>query len=814
MHRIVALGRALTLILSTTAVLLALVLGVAAQSRGISISGRVLDQNAATISGATVILRQVNTSFQRTTTTDATGLFRFDDLVQGEYRLSAAGTGFSFMNKEVSLSASESRDVDLVLQLGSIAESVVVSSGHIAGTPETVERIPGSVEIIDEETLENSRAFTSTEALRKVTGVNVRDEEGFGLRPNIGIRGLDPTRSTKVLLLEDGIPLTYAPYGDNASYYHPPIDRFESIEVLKGSGQILYGPQTVGGVVNYITRTPPDKPSGSITLIGGNRSYFNGHINYGGTWGKTGLLFDYTRKQGEGARENVRSGLNDFNFKSVTTLGSQQALTAKFNYYGEDSNVTYSGLTESEYRANPRQNPFRNDFFYGDRYGASVTHAYVFNNNAVLTTNLYGAYFRRHWWRQSSNSGQRPNRLYNPVTKTGDPDCLSMADLNTTCGNEGRLRRYYFVGVEPRLRVDHRLFGVRSETDLGVRAHYETQNRQQQNGDLPTSRSGVLVEDNERRNQAYSTFIQYRFLVRDCTITPRMRVEHVEYQRTNRRANSGRGVSGRTDLTQVVPGLGISYHPTEKVTLFAGVHRGFAPPRTEDIINNDTGGVIELDPELSWNYEVGLRSTPHQGLMLEATLFRMDYENQIVPASLAGGVGSTLTNGGETLHQGTELMGRVDTGALFRQRHNVYFRAAYTYLPIAKFTGIRFSRISGFSNISVSGNRLPYAPEHLLNATIGYSHPVGINALLEAVHVGEQFGDDLNTITPTPDGQRGLIPSYTVWNATANYNVEKMHTTFFITIKNVFDRLYIADRARGILPGLPRLVQAGLKFRF
>jgi Fe(3+) dicitrate transport protein len=115
--------------------------------------------------------------------------------------------------------------------------------------------------------------------LRKVAGIQVRDEEGFALRPNISIRGLNPTRSSKVLLLEDGIPLTYAPYGDNASYYHPPIDRFESIEVLKGSGQILYGPVTVGGVINYVTPNPPQRPSGHLTLTGGNRDYFNGHIN-------------------------------------------------------------------------------------------------------------------------------------------------------------------------------------------------------------------------------------------------------------------------------------------------------------------------------------------------------------------------------------------------------------------------------------------------------------------------------------------------------------------------------------------------------
>ncbi|HYH86852.1 MAG TPA: TonB-dependent receptor [Pyrinomonadaceae bacterium] len=782
--------------------------GAAAQSARPSVSGRVSDQNSAAVIDARVTLRQSGTEVEFITTTDEAGAFTFDNLAPGKYSLSASGEGFSVNEQQLSLASGERRSLEVVLRPGALAEEVVVSSSRIAGTPEVLEQIPGSVEVIDRQALESSRVFTSTEALRKAAGVNVRDEEGFGLRPNIGIRGLNPTRSTKVLLLEDGIPLTYAPYGDNASYYHPPIDRFETVEVLKGSGQILYGPQTVGGVVNFITRNPPLKPTGTLTLMGGSRDYFNGHVNYGGTWGNTGLLFDYTRKQGKGARENLRSGLNDFNFKSVSTLGARQALTLKFNYYGEDSNITYSGLTEAEFRANPRGNQFRNDFFYGDRFGASATHAFVFNNDVVLTTSFYGSFFKRHWWRQSSNSGERPNRLFRASDPNSDPDCLSLADLNTTCGNQGRLRQYYFVGVEPRLSVNHKLFGVRSEADFGFRAHFETQQRRQENGDLPDSRSGVLVEHNERRNQSYSGFAQNRFHIGDWTLTPGVRVEHIEYQRTNRL----RGVSGRTDLTKIVPGLGLSYSPSAKLTVFAGAHRGFAPPRTEDVINNNTGGVIELEPELSWNYEVGARVAPADGLRFETTFFRMDYENQIVPASLAGGVGASLTNGGETLHQGFELSGRLDTGALTKSRHNFYLRGAYTFLPVAEFRGLRRSSID--STTVITGRRLPYAPEHLLTATFGYSHPRGFDGLVESVYVGGQFADDLNTINPTANGQRGFVPSYTVWNATANYNVERLKTTFFVTVKNVFDRLYIADRSRGILPGPPRLVQGGLKLRF
>ncbi|HZI20493.1 MAG TPA: TonB-dependent receptor [Pyrinomonadaceae bacterium] len=776
--------------------------GARAQAQRAALNGRVLDQNSAAVSGALVTLRQSNTQVEFTATTGDAGEFSFAALRPGRYSLSASADGFSTATAGFALTPGESRALDLSLAPGALAEEVIVSSSRIAATPSVIEQLPGSVALITEDQLEMSRVFSTTEALRKAAGVNVRDEEGFGLRPNIGIRGLSPTRSTKVLLLEDGLPITYAPYGDNASYYHPPVERFESVEVVKGSGQILYGPQTVGGVINYVTRNPPAKPSGFLSLTGGNRNYFNGHLNYGGTWGNTGLMFDFTRKQGEGARDNVRSGLNDFTFKSVSTFGSRQAVTTKFNYYGEDSNITYSGLTEAEYRADPRQNPFRNDFFHGDRFGGSATHALVFNSDAALTTSVYGSYFKRHWWRQSSNSNERPNRL------GSDPDCRSMQDLDTTCGNQGRLRKYYFAGVEPRLHLSHRLFGGRGEADFGFRAHFETQDRRQENGDTPAARSGLLVEHNERRNQAYSGFAQDRFTFGDWTLTPGVRVEHVAYQRTNRL----NGAAGKTSLTQVVPGLGLAYNPSPRLTLFAGAHRGFAPPRTEDIINNTTGGVVELDPELSWNYEVGARSVLADGLRLEATFFRMDYENQVIPASLAGGVNTTLTNGGETLHQGFELSGRLDTGALRKSPSNLYLRAAYTFVPVAEFRGFRRSSVN--SATVITGNRLPYAPEHLLNAAVGFAHPSGFDGQVEAVHVGSQFADDLNTVAPTANGQRGLLPGFTIWNATANYTVERLRATFYVSAKNLFDRLYIADRSRGILPGPPRLLQSGVKFRF
>jgi Fe(3+) dicitrate transport protein len=705
---------------------------------------------------------------------------------------------------------------------------------EVIGRVDRFARIPGSAMVLDRATLLRSRVFTTAEALRKVPGVHVRDEEGFGLRPNFGIRGLSPTRSTTVMLLEDGIPFTLAPYGDNAAYYHPPIERFDRIEILKGSGQILFGPRTIGGVINFITPDVPEHTSGEIAVSGGSREFLNTRARFGGSWGGAGLLLDLSRRQGDGARENIGSTLHDATLKSVLPLGTSQSVVFKVNYYTERSQITYSGLTEAEWAAAPRSNLFRNDSLLLSRIGASATHRIALGTAASVTSAVYGYRISRDWWRQSSNSAERPN-------DASDPACGGVANLSTTCGNQGRLRDYGVAGLESRLRLDGNALGVPHQLDAGIRLHRESQDRLQVNGGFPGARtpgpssdtnSGV-VEDNLRRNSAYALFAQERILLGPWTVTPGIRLEHVRYQRVNRRPVPGNpeGVEGRTSLTEVVPGLGITFAPSGTTTLFAGLHRGFSPPRTEDLINNSTGGVVELGPELSWNAELGLRSQPAAGLAVEATAFRMAFDNQIIPASVAGGSGATLTSAGRTLHGGLELSTRASSAGLWGGDHDLTLSVAWTWLPVARFEGDRFvfvgqagtdvvGKVYGDQNasgtrerVSVRGNRLPYAPRHLLTAGLSWTAPQGFDLLLEAVHVGAQFGDALNTGTLVADGQQGPIPPVTVWNGAANYSF-RAGTRVFVTVKNATDRLFVVDRTRGLLPGMPRLVQVGVVQRF
>jgi len=156
----------------------------------------------------------------------------------------------------------------------------------------------------------------------------------------------------------------------------------------------------------------------------------------------------------------------------------------------------------------------------------------------------------------------------------------------------------------------------------------------------------------------------------------------------------------------------------------------------------------------------------------------------------------------------------LDSAAFTGRSHNVYTRVAYTALPTAKFTGVRYSSVAGASAVSVTGNRLPYAPEHLLSWTVGYQNLSGLDLQAELVHVRDQYGDDLNSTSPSADGQRGLLPAYTIWNVVASYAIPRWRSALFVAIKNAGDTIYVADRSRGLLPGPPRLVQAGLRARF
>lgn len=704
------------------------------------------------------------------------------------------------------------------------AATVVLGAVTVLGDEAASDELPGATTLIDQATLKQSRVFTTNEALRKAPGVNVRDEEGLGLRPNIGIRGLNPTRSTKVLLLEDGIPLAYAPYGDNASYYHPPVTRFERIEVLKGSAMNQYGPQTIGAVINYVTPTPTQETQGVFSVAGGNRGYFDAQ----GRFGANGLLLDFSRKISDGARDNTDSKLEDFNLKGLFELSANQTLVLRVNQYREESNVTYTGLTDAEYANFGREyNPFDNDTFDATRYGGSVTHELSFGSDDLLTTNIYVSHFSRDWWRQASTT---TDTQCNATTYTVGDQTLNFqqarfagvaVDPDQCNSAQGRLRDYYTYGVEPRVRITHASFGLDNELVAGLRAHRETQDRIQENATTPQGRGGARSENNKRELTAYAAFAQNRFGFGRLAVTPGLRLESIDYTRRNRL----QGREGEESLSQLIPSLGATFAVDERYTLFASVHEGFAPPRVEDILSNGSATAditaVEIDAEKSINAEAGVRARPLDALRFELVVFRNDFDNLISVGSIAGG-GVPLSQG-EALFQGVELSGRADLGKLIGWSVNPFVELSYTGLPTARSEGA-FTRADNGAVVPGTdvSRRLPYAPRHLFTGTLGYELPLGITARLEAVYIGDQYADFFNARSPEDaaiptasrgSGQFGEIDDVLVWNAAINWRRPGSHWTLFATTKNFTDEDYIVDRTRGIQTGSPRLIQAGIEYQ-
>jgi len=718
---------------------------------------------------------------------------------------------------------------------------------QVIGTaPDALEHIPGSGRVITNDTIQNNRRFTINETLREVPGVHVRDEEGFGIRPNIGVRGLNPTRSSKLLILEDGVPIMLMPYGDSTSYYFPPLFRFDRIEVLKGSGQLLHGPQNIGGVMNLITRMPPTTPEGHLEIRGGNLSYNMTHLDYGGTWGTGGYLADVTHFQGTTPRFfNQRAEVDDVTFKTVQEISDRASIMAKFNYYKEDSTIGYQGISQFQYNTNPRNNGFNNDAFDFRRIGMHVAHQYMFNASFNVTTNIFGHYITRDWGRQSTDLDGNPATA-NPSFNTGNTINGSAPLAIPTNGRFLNSRQYYVYGVEPRFHYDHSLFGIKSEADFGMRfMHEESTRRQFQNLTSGigltcpggTAQAGCLGEDTFRTTNAWAAFFQDRlyFMQDKITVTPGLRLEDVNYTQNNRLANGGTGAFNDAHTFAALPGIGVTYNPVKDYTFFGGVHRGFAPPTIADAVNIVNGVQADLDAELSWNYELGVRGTPTKWDGFEFTLFQMDFQNQVISQSLAGGSGATLTNAGRTRHRGLEFANKMDLLDLFtgdNPNEDIIFDVNYTWVADANFKGTRNSSLNcnplaagGNNNCpllpgeaavqSVSGNRLTYAPRHLLTAGLAYANRnVGFFGRVEGQCISDQFSDDRNTVQATNSGQRGIVRGWCMLNAVLNQHVKPIKTTFFLDGKNLLDQLFIVDRSRGIYPGLPLLVQGGARWTF
>lgn len=770
------------------------------------------------------------------TSTDAEGRFALPDLPPGTHVVRVQGIGFR--SQEIELEISNSQVIELEFELEKdihLMEQVVVSGSRIG----ILQHLPGSARKIDNREIMAISPLSGNELLRTVTGIHVVEEEGAGLRVNIGVRGLDPDKSRNVLILEDGIPVALGPYGEPEMYYTPSIDRMRGVEILKGSGSILFGPQTVGGVINYITADPPAESSGSVSFTGGKGGYYTGQAVYGNSFGNAGFNINYLRRQAEniGPTEFV---LNDISSKIRFSASPRSGVSLKIGIYDEKSNSTYVGLTQYMYNSGSmdyiRLAP--DDQLSVRRYSVGLSHDLQINDDLRFNTTFFAYTTSRNWKRQDFSTN--PSASNQTGVFWGDPGVTGGAIfMQNSTGN--RNRQFEVAGIEPRMKYRYTLFEKQNILDAGARFLFERAYEQRINGSSALAVSGNLRDDEIRTGRAFSSWAQNKILVNDrFSFTAGVRTEMLKYERNIIRSRfADININNSTLLFEIIPGAGLNYNFSEGSGIFAGIHRGFAPPRIKDAISSD-GTDMELDAEKSWNLEIGSRARLSGLLGMEVTFFLMDFSNQVIPVSeSSGGLGAGYINGGRTTHRGIEAELNLFLSDLLQIPGQLLLNLNTT-LSSSVFSGDRFvaKRISvedGIDDkvfVNIKGNRTPYAPGRISSGYLHYDSPGGFGLRLSAHFTGWQYTDVLNTDNVTEwldlmqsdpgyvymqasaDGRIGKLPQFSVVNLSSWYEL-RSGVKITLSVKNLLDERYISTRRpQGIRVGLPRMLNAGLTYGF
>ena len=697
----------------------------------------------------------------------------------------------------------------------------------VVGSLESLSEIPGAAQLLTGEQLERRRqGFDDIHRmLRPIPGLNIQEEDGFGHRPNVGMRGSGTDRSSKITLMEDGVLIAPAPYSAPAAYYFPLSGRMEAIEVRKGSSQIKYGPNTVGGALNLVSTSVPSAFRLRAKAEAGQHGSAKLHAHAGDAGERLGWLLETYQGGSSGFKELDGGGdtgfrLQDYvgkvRFNSRRGARVYQQVELKLGATEEDSDETYLGLTEGDFRSDPlRRYPASQlDVFEASHRQAQLRHFVAFSPRLDVTTTVWHNGFERRWYKLESVLGQglasvleRPDDFpthYAVLTGAdSDPNALVIRNNN---------RSYYSRGAETILGLKAGLGPTRHEVEVGVRYLEDEEDRFQQDdayqmlgGRMALTRPGA---PGSQTNQvvsagAWAFFAQDHVRWGRLTLVPGFRVEAIDL----RRVDYARTDPDRTAPTQVlddtvdvfVPGIGASLRVGDATDVVAGLHKGFAPP--------GPGANTATRPEESLNYELGLRAR-RGSFRGELTGFYNDYENLLGRDTLATGGSGTgdLFNGGAVRILGLEAGLSGDLGRAFGLALSVPLQASYTFTD-GEFRNSFQSRYGPWGTVD-AGDELPYLPRHQLFSSLG----LGDDRWL--VNLGASWVSAMRTEA----GHGPLVveestDSALVLDLLAEAAVVS-RLRVYGSLQNLTDRRYVVARQpAGARPGLPRTLMVGVRLQ-
>ena len=705
---------------------------------------------------------------------------------------------------------------------------------------------PGSTNYVGRDSMNKTRGLTIGETIEEIPGVISEIDDGDTRKANFGIRGAHSRRSRKISVYEDYNPLNFAPYTDPTTHYIPPDERIAGIEVIKGSGQLTHGPQTMHGIINFLNHRPPEKGAGKIITsfgesnIGPRQQY---HIRYGRDFGKLGIWQGmFTRHDNRGPVKGDIVDYNDYFVNGDVELTSNQKLAITLNYNHEDSEYAEGGYGLSQYNSDPEMGNKRlfDDTFEMDIVRTSFAHSYHANNNLKIDTNIYYNFVYRQRWSQTDNESAG-------MVLREDIDCDdeglridSSGVSNSNCGYKNTPRRYHTAGLETRFYKDVNWFGKTNNLKYGAKFEFEKIERKARITGSDKKQKGTQITEDEFSKMsedaevyAMALYLEDDIQVSDKLIlTPGARYESYFLIHNDRERRDGCGDTGVSDCNNytsyekdeyiLLPGLGFTYEVNNDNQLYGGIHMGMAPPAVGDAGYRQ---ISNLKSQKSFNFELGLINNSFEdklGLTFETAAFRTVERNRPVKSSLrTAGTGSTLKNIGTTFSDGVEFSANWDQSKYSKNSRNWFATLSYSFMyPKLKThqKGERASSDAGTPIVvdDVFENDIPFVSRHKGLVTIGYGVTNKWDISTTARYRGEYFTDIDNTKGIGQSGRWGQVDDHWVINARGNYTLSKFNnSTLYLSLTNIFDTVYIASvSAEGLKVGNGRSIMTGIEYNF
>ncbi|EJM46581.1 TonB-dependent siderophore receptor [Pseudomonas sp. GM33] len=672
-----------------------------------------------------------------------------------------------------------------------------------------VQNHPGARTVVRREAMVEQGAMNVGEVLKRVPGVQVQDANGTGgsdISLNVGVRGLTSRLSPRSTVLIDGIPAAFAPYGQPQLSMAPiSSGNLDSIDVVRGAGSVRYGPQNVGGVINFVTRAIPEQASAEIgTTLETSQHGGWKHIDtafMGGTADNgMGVALLYSGVNGNGYREsNNGNDIDDVILKTHWAPTDVDDFSLNFHYYDAKADMP-SGLTQAQYDADPFQSVRDYDNFSGRRKDVSFK-----------------------WARQIDDRTQAEVLTY--YTDSFRGSTIASRDLTTL---NSYPRSYYTFGIEPRVSHVFDVGPTTQEVSVGYRylkeAMHEEASRVALVNNQPVLRPGAdghVYQDRTGGTEANSVYVDNKIDVGNWTVTPGIRFEHISTDWHDRPVldTAGKPVPEKKrsiESNEPLPALSVMYHMSEAWKLFANYETSFGALQYFQL---GQGGIGDepangLQPEKAKTYEIGTRYNDDVWGG-EVTLFYIDFDDEL--QYISNDVG--WTNLGATKHQGIETSVHYDMAALDPRLDGLTANAGFTYTR-ATYEG----EIPGFK-----GRDLPFYSRQVATAGLRYDinrWTWNLDAFAQSKQRSPGTGVNAdgsfngNYITEgSADGQFGDIPGYVTWNVRSGYDFGPQVSNLKLGagVKNIFDKQYFtrsSDNNSGMYVGAPRtfFVQASVGF--